>query len=143
MGSVDAAVGQCRDLVRCGVRTLVLDAGALIALERRDRRMLALLDELLARRCVAHVPSGIVAQVWRGSPRQHAIGRLLRTDAVKIQPLSEALGFHLGLLLATSGGADVIDAHVAALAKSTGAVVITSDPDDIQAIEAQLDVVVV
>ncbi|MGH3565737.1 MAG: hypothetical protein ACRDRH_06830 [Pseudonocardia sp.] len=61
---------------------VVLDAGALIALERRDTRMLALADLLHRNRRSAFVPAGVVAQVWRGSPRQHAVLSLIRTTVV-------------------------------------------------------------
>ena len=44
---------------------LTLDAGALIALERGDRRVVALLREALDRRVRICVPAGVVAQVWR------------------------------------------------------------------------------
>ncbi len=122
---------------------LVLDAGALIALGHRDTRMLALADELQRERRAAHVPAGVVAQTWRGSPRQHAIHRLLRAQAVRIDPLSEDLSYRLGLLLASAGTADVIDAHVALLAKRLRATVLTSDPDDLLALDWALPLVVI
>lgn len=122
---------------------LVLDAGALIALEHRDTRMLALADELQRERRAAHVSAGVVAQTWRGSPRQRAIHRLLRAQAVRVDPLSEDLSYRLGLLLASAGTADVIDAHVALLAKRLRATVLTSDPDDLLALDRALPLVVV
>lgn len=122
---------------------LVLDAGAFSALERRDTRMLALADELHRRRRSALVPAGVVAQVWRGSARQHAVIRLIRANAVRVDPLSEDLAYHLGLLLATSGTSDVVDAHVAWLARRLRATVVTSDPDDIAALDAALAIVVI
>lgn len=91
----------------------MLDAGALIALERRDGRMLTLMRELLRARTSAHVPAGVVAQVWRGSPRQHAVVRLLKAEAVRIHPFTEDVAYRVGLRLAASGTADVVDAHVA------------------------------
>lgn len=42
---------------------VVLDAGALIALEHRDTRMLALADLLHRHRRSAFVPAGVVARV--------------------------------------------------------------------------------
>lgn len=123
--------------------TVVLDAGALIALERRDVRMLALADELLHARRSCVVPAGVVAQVWRGSPRQHAVVRLLRTGAVRIDPLTADLAYRLGLLLAATGATDVIDAHVASVARRTGATVVTSDPDDIAALDRTVAIVAV
>ncbi len=123
------------------MRTVVFDAGALIALQRRDKRMLALLAELVAGRQVGHVAAGVVAQVWRGEARQHDVAKVLRTRAVRIHALNDAVAFELGRLLATTGASDVVDAHVAALGLATGGVVLTSDPDDIRTIDAGLAIV--
>ncbi|MGH3903508.1 MAG: PIN domain-containing protein [Pseudonocardiaceae bacterium] len=120
---------------------VVLDAGALIALERRDTRLLALADELHRQRQVAHVPTGVVAQTWRGSARQHATVRLLRAQAVRVDPLSEDVAYQLGILLGSSGTADVVDAHVALLARRLRATVLTSDPDGIAALDPALTLV--
>lgn len=128
---------------RARVTIVVLDAGALIALERRDTRMLALVDLLHRGRRSAFVPAGVVAQVWRGSPRQHAVMRLIRAEAVRVDPLSEDVAFRLGRLLAASDTSDVVDAHVAWLARRLRATVVTSDPGDIEALDAHLTTVVV
>jgi PIN domain nuclease of toxin-antitoxin system len=122
---------------------LVLDAGALIALERRDRRMLALLREVIDARVSAHVTAGVVAQLWRGTARQHAVVRLLRSQALRIHPLTEAAAYRVGFLLAASRTSDVIDAHVALLGRSLGAVVLTSDADDLRRLDPDLRIVTV
>lgn len=56
-----------------GTSSLVLDAGALIALERGDGRMRALCREALSSRVKLVVPASVVAQVARGGgePRLH------------------------------------------------------------------------
>lgn len=123
--------------------TVVLDAGALLALERRDRRMLALADELYRGRRTSFVPAGVVAEVWRGSPRQHAVLRLVRAHAVRVEPLSEDVAIRLGVLLGDAGLADVVDAHVALLARRLRAPVVTSDPDDLAALDPGIDTVAV
>lgn len=120
---------------------LVLDAGALIALERRDRRMLALLQQVVVTRVSAHVPAGVVAQVWRGMPRQHAVVRLLRAKALRVHPLDETVAYRVGLLLAAASASDVVDGHVALLGRSLNATVVTSDPDDLRQLDANLHVV--
>lgn len=105
--------------------------------------MLALLAELVSERTSAHVPAGVVAQVWRGSPRQHALVRLLSTDAVRVHALTEAVSLRVGLLLASSHTFDVVDAHVALLGRSLAARVVTSDPDDLARLDPKLDLVTV
>jgi predicted nucleic acid-binding protein len=118
--------------------TVVFDAGALIALERRDERMLALLAEIGEAEITCYVPAGVLAQVWRGTPRQVPISRLLKTQAVKVVALDQAEACRVGQLLGRTGGSDVTDAHVALIARPLGALVVTSDPGDIAAIDPNL-----
>lgn len=121
----------------------VLDAGALIALGRRDGRMLALADELLHARTACHVPAGVVAQIWRATPRQHAVARLLRSSFLRIDALTDATAYRIGAFLAATGTSDVIDAHVALLARQLDATVVTSDPGDIAVLDPALRIVMV
>lgn len=58
-----------------------------------------------------------------------------RAGAVRIDPLAEDVSYRLGLLLAKSGTSDVVDAHVALLARGLRATVLTSDPDDLTALD--------
>ena len=79
----------------------------------------------------------------RGSARQHATVRLLRAGGVRVDPLSEDVAYRLGLLLAKSGTSDVVDAHVALLARRLHAIVLSSDPDDLTALDPSLTIVTV
>lgn len=118
--------------------TLILDAGAFVAVERRDRTVMALLKaELLAGRTpVTH--GGVVGQVWRGgSGRQAPIAQLL--DGVQVEPLDDGLGRRAGVLLKLTGGRDVIDAAVILLARD-GDLVLTSDPGDLTTLAAEADI---
>lgn len=54
-----------------------MDAGGLIAVERRDRRVRVLLDEAERAGWTVAVPVGPLAQVWRGGPRQALLARFL------------------------------------------------------------------
>jgi predicted nucleic acid-binding protein len=137
MGSIGAGHRDVRG-VRRGMTSAVLDAGALIALERRDVRMLALADELLAHRSVGYIPAGVIAQVWRGSPRQHPIVRLLAAQAMRVDAMTEETALRVGMLLAASSTSDVVDGHVALLARRLNAPVITSDPEDIAVLDGSL-----
>lgn len=92
----------------------------------------------MAARTPAHVPAGVVAQVWRGSARQHAVVRLLRAEAVRVHALTEAVAYRVGLLLASTRTTDVVDAHVGPLGRALGALVLTSDPDDLRRLDASL-----
>lgn len=109
--------------------TLVLDAGALVALERRDPDLTAWVkDELRCGRTpLTH--GGIVGQVWRGGRgRQSALAPLLK--ALDVAPLDDALGRRSGSLLAVTGSSDVLDAAIVLLARR-GDSLVTSDPRDL------------
>ena len=109
--------------------SLILDAGALIAVERADRDTVALIkQELLNRRSpVTH--GGILGQVWRGgSGRQAHLARLI--PALDVVPLDEVLGRRAGVLLGRTRLEDVVDAALVLLA-ADGDSLLTSDPDDI------------
>ena len=104
-------------------------------------------------RCASRrIPDGRIAScrsggadtdAWRGCASQHPTVRLLRAGAVRVDPLSEDVAYRLGLLLAKSGTSDVIDAHVALLARRLQATVLTSDPDDLAALDPTLTLVTV
>ena len=110
------------------MNALVLDAGALIALDRLHRPTWVLFESALAelRPMVTH--AGIVAQVWRQPARQARLVRALR--AVEIHPLDLPLAHASGTLLAESGTADVHDAALALLCRP-GDTLVTGDPDDL------------
>ena len=118
-------------------RPLVLDAGALIALERADRRVVRLLE--LAGEI--HVPSAVVAQVWRNPARQVRLVRALAAEGMCIAPLDGAEARAVGQLCGASGTADVVDASVVLLTRRVRGVAVTSDADDLRRIDPGLDVV--
>lgn len=113
--------------------TIVLDAGALVALEQGERSVAALLKcELLAGRTpVTH--GGVVGQVWRGGTRQAPLARALA--GVQTVPLDDRLGRRAGVLLGRAGQKDVIDAVVVLLA-GDGDWILTSDPGDLHDLAA-------
>jgi hypothetical protein len=109
---------------------LVLDCGALIALERNDRAMWRRLKLALVAEQVPLSHGGIVGQAWRGrGPRQALLAKAL--DGVEIRPLDRALGRAAGELLARAGRSDVVDAALVLLADD-GDQIVTSDPHDIE-----------
>lgn len=109
--------------------TLVLDSGALIALEGNERAMWVRLkaSELAGEIPVTH--GGALGQVWRGGPRQARLAHALQ--GVDVRPLDRALGRASGELLGTTGLSDVIDAAVVLLA-ADGDEIVTLDRDDFE-----------
>ncbi|MEP6991878.1 MAG: twitching motility protein PilT [bacterium] len=109
--------------------TLVLDSGALIALERNDRAMWRRFKAAMLAESVPLTHGGIVGQVWRGAgPRQALLSMAL--DGVDVLPLTEARGRTAGELLARTRGKDVIDAALVLLA-GDGDEILTSDVGDL------------
>jgi hypothetical protein len=109
------------------VSRLVLDAGALIALERNDRDVWAALKLAALRDAEVVVPTTVLAQVWRGGRSQAQLARALAHCALAaFDPVARLVGELCG----RTHTVDICDAHVAAVAR-TGDVVFTSDPGDI------------
>lgn len=114
-------------------RSLILDAGALIALARDDVRVRAYLQVALERGVDILVPPIVVTQTIRGVPQDARINRLLKSKGVAVPTVGEDLARVAGRLLATSGLRDAADAQVVAeAAGSAPATVLTSDPDDLR-----------
>ena len=114
---------------------ITLDAGALIALDRGDKRLIALLDRALAQRLKVRVPSGVVGQAWRDGRVQVTLARFLRIDEVEIIPLDEQLARACGELCGATDTADIIDASVVILARERRDHIITSDPHDLRRLD--------
>ena len=121
---------------------ITFDTGALLAIERRSHRMQALLDEIDRNDVGIAVPAGVVAQAWRGGPRQARIAVLLADKRTSVVPLDDALARAVGLACGRSGHADVVDVSVALCAKSRDGRVVTADPDDLRAVDPSLTLIV-
>lgn len=118
---------------------IVLDAGAFIALERRDRTMVELARRLVVAGTSLVTSAGVVAQVWRGGGgRQVPIAFLLRRTTVV--DLTYPVARLIGRVLGVSGRRDPVDGHVALLARERDWPILTSDPEDLLAIDPSLDV---
>ena len=111
---------------------IVFDTVALIALERRKQRALALwtLAQIDKRDIV--VPGVVIAEWWRARPdvREKIVA------GITIEPVDARLGRLAGEAMAATPGSTVVDAIVMALAASLGAVVFTSDVDDLEELRA-------
>jgi hypothetical protein len=114
------------------MKDVVLDAGALIALERGDHLARAYVFLAEQGRVALTTSSAVVAQVWRGGARQARLARLMSSDLVAELPLDREVSRRIGILAAAVTARDVVDGHVAMIAlEREDAVVVTSDPDDI------------
>ena len=114
------------------IRGITLDAGALIAIERRKQRGTQLLELAKQRLALLAVPVPVIAEWWRGRTdvREHIL------DAVNVEPLSLAVAKAAGEAQAKVRGASAVDAMVVAFAASRGDVVFTSDTKDLESLRA-------
>jgi hypothetical protein len=107
---------------------IVFDTGGLIALDRGDRKIGALLASAAASGVEAVTSTACVAQAWRDPARQARLARALAGFLeCSLDPVT-ARG--CGRLLARAGMVDVVDAALVLLVE-TGDTVVTSDPLDI------------
>jgi hypothetical protein len=90
-----------------------LDAGAFLALERGDTRLVGFAHDTLA-------------------------FLLRRTEVIDLTDLQARL---VGKVLGATGTSDPVDAHIAFIAGRRGWPVLTSDPNDLRAIDQRLDLI--
>lgn len=113
---------------------ITYDTGALIAADRAERRIWARHRALLALREVPTVPAPVVAQSWRGGGRQALLARLLA--GCDVEALDEGQARAVGSLAVRAATIDIVDACVVEGAMRRRDLVVSSDPDDLQAIAA-------
>ena len=86
------------------------------------------------------VPASALAQAVRRPDRQARLARLVRQPTTDVVPLDRVDATNVGRLLAASGTADVVDAHVVICARRARQRVVTSDPDDLRLLDPTLEV---
>jgi predicted nucleic acid-binding protein len=122
---------------------ITFDTGGLIALDRSDRRVLALIARAIKRGIRITIPATALAQAIRNPARQARLSRLIRQAGTDLIALDERDATVVGLLLARTATADIVDAHVVICAQRAGQAVVTSDPADLNQIAPKLQLVVV
>jgi hypothetical protein len=113
--------------------SLVLDAGALIALERGERASWVRLKAAHVRGEVPLTSAAVLGQVWRSGPRQARLSQALA--GMDVRPIDEDLGRAAGVLLGAARMSDLIDASIVLIAHD-GDEIITSDIEDLKPLAA-------
>lgn len=109
---------------------LLLDAGALSNAEAHPHgKVIAECQLALLARRPTLLPAVVFAQVWRASPRQHALSKI--RQMCRIITFTSKTADDVGRLLARSLTADVVNAAVIVAAIEHNAAVLTSDPKDL------------
>ena len=121
--------------------SLVLDAGALIAVERDDRATAALIEAARQENRIVVVPAGVVGQVWSGGGRQARLARLLNARGVVVEPLTGTGARAAGVVCGNAGTRDVVDASVVLSARRHRATVVSSDRADLEVLDPTIRLV--
>ncbi len=109
--------------------SLVLDAGALIGIERSERASWVRLKAAHVRGEVPRTNAAVLGQVWRSGPRQARLSQALA--GMDVRPIDEELGRAAGVLLGAARMSDLIDASIVLIAQD-GDDIITSDAEDLR-----------
>ena len=125
------------------VNAITFDTGGLIALDGNDRRVLTLLPRATERGLRITIPATALAQAIRNPARQARLSRLIRQACTDLIALDGPDATAVGLLLARTATADIVDAHVVVCAQRAAQAVVTSDADDLRRIAPRLRLVVV
>jgi hypothetical protein len=113
----------------------VYDAGVLIAADNNDRRVWARHKLALEEGRDVHVPAIVIGRAWRDGSRQVRLGRFLASCSV--DPTGLETSKAAGVLCGRAQTADVVDATVVVMGAARGAVIWTSDPQDIRRLAGQ------
>ncbi|HEY3357713.1 MAG TPA: PIN domain-containing protein [Polyangia bacterium] len=122
---------------------VTLDAGALVALDRDDRRVIALLARAAEVGARVTVPASALAQAIRDPARQARLSRLLRQPRTALVALDGPDATQIGILLAASRTKDITDAHVVICARRHAEPIVTSDLEDLQRLDPRARLILV
>jgi len=120
---------------------ITLDAGGLIAIDRNNRQVVVLLARARQIGARVTVPAGALAQAVRDPTRQARLSRLIRQPTTDVIALDRVDATNVGRLLAAAGRDDVIDAHVVICARRADQPVLSSDPDDLRALDPGIQII--
>ena len=109
---------------------ITLGAGGLIALDRNDRRVIALIARATELGMRITVPVTVLAQAIRNPARQPRLSRFIRQPVTDVAPLDAPDATAVGLLQARTATTDIFDAHVVVCARRAKQSVVTSVAED-------------
>jgi hypothetical protein len=122
---------------------ITLDAGGLIGLDRKDRQVLVFVARAKARGMRVTVPATALAQAIRNPAKQALLSRFIRQPGTDLVVLGGADATAVGRLLARTGTADIVDAHVVVCAERAHQAVMTSDADDLRRLVPDLELIAI
>lgn len=119
--------------------TIVLDAGAVIAAERNDPLLTAIVKAAQASRTTMLLPATVLAETWRGAAAANVSAFLKPVTA--FPELTERSARSAGVRLAKTDNPWIVDGNVVDIAiSSRPSAIVTSDPSDIASLLAHAGV---
>jgi predicted nucleic acid-binding protein len=113
------------------IAPIVLDAGALIAVERGKDKARALFKKARDQGRNIFIPATALAQALRPGPKAARLFQLLRQPDVEVTTVFDLpMAIEVAKLLAATKTHDVVDAHVALEAIEREALLVTTDESD-------------
>jgi hypothetical protein len=89
------------------------------------------------------IPATALAQAMRNPAKQARLSRLIRQAGTDLMAFNGPDATAVGLLLAQTRTAGIVDAHVIVCARRARQAIITSDPNDLRRLSADLTLVIV
>jgi predicted nucleic acid-binding protein len=110
---------------------IILDSGAIIASERNDATLAAILKAARKDRTPILVPATVIAETWRGASTHTRTAHLFGS-VDGFPELNEQTARRVGALLVISRTAEIVDGNVVAMAIALRpATIVTSDVNNI------------
>lgn len=115
---------------------LTLDTGALIQLEKRNRRTAEIVATALDDGWPLRIPAAVVAEFWQGKHGRAVTGLIELAALADTRHVAQRAGEALNAIGKARRGPSIVDAIVAATAHAHRDVVLTTDPDDLHVLAA-------
>jgi hypothetical protein len=123
------------------VTGLTLDAGALIAYERKHRAVILILKRAFDNDGEVVIPAPALAQAWRDGRQQVQLVRLLAAPQVQVEPLDDRRARAAGQLCGATATSDIVHASVILCARARKHMIVTSDRDDLQRLDPNVTLI--
>jgi len=113
------------------VKGWTLDTGALIALERRKKRIIDLWSRAIDDEVSITIPTIVLTEWWAGTGTHADVLRDIQ-ESVTFEALDDRLAKIVAIARLKVASATLVDTVVAASAAQRGDAILTSDPQDMQ-----------